>query len=309
MRTARRSRRWLIALSALALLLVAAWLAVGYVAADRLTWPDRRFEASNHPGLHGGAYQDVGLLAADGTELAAWHLPVPGSDAGVVLVHGKDSSRSREFGGAFPELAAHLQANGYQVVMVDLRGHGASGDGRFSFGHFERQDVSAAVSYLIAQGVPSGQVGVLGVSMGAASAVGAAADDPRVGALWADSGYAEILPIIRAEWPSTSGLPMPFWTAARLMFRLRFGFDVASSKPVQEIGRLGGMPVQLVHGTADELVPYDHAMALRAAAPGADLWTVPGVTHADVYEADPALYAQRVVEFFDAALRTQVAGR
>ena len=66
-------------------------------------------------------------------------------------------------------------------------------------------------------------------------------------------------------------------------------------------------PIQLVHGTGDLLIPYDHALRLRAAEPSAALWTLEGVGHADAYEAEPDEYARRVVEFFDAALRVQVA--
>jgi alpha-beta hydrolase superfamily lysophospholipase len=297
----------LVGLAALALVAFAGWFAVGAVAADRLTVPERHLDASVTPAAFGATYADVAFAAADGVELAAWHLPVPGSDAGVVLVHGRNSSRTREFGGRFPELAATLQANGYHVVLLDLRGHGASADARYTFGRAERLDVQAAVGFLVEQGVPVGNVGVLGVSMGAASATGAVAGDPRVGALWADAGYAEIASIIEAEWPSASGLPTVFWHAARLAHRVRFGFDLAASRPADELPLVAPRPIQLVHGTGDLLIPYDHALRLRAAEPSAALWTLEGVGHADAYEAEPEEYARRVVEFFDAALRTQVA--
>jgi len=302
----RAGRRFILVLPVLALLAFAAWLGVGYVAADRLTRPERRFDPSQHPGTYGATYRDVTLATLDGLDIAAWHLPVPGSDAAVVLVHGHESSRTWEFRQSFPALAAALQANGYHVVMLDLRGHGASGGERFSFGHLERIDVMAAVDLLMAEGVPAGQVGVLGVSMGAATAIGAAADDPRIGALWADSGYADIRPIIEARWPGDSGLPMTFLHAALLVHRLRFGFDLGGVRPEDEIARVAPRPIQLVHGTADATVPYEHALRL-AAAPGAGLWTLPGVAHAAIYPGDPEAYTFRVIEFFDQALRVKVA--
>jgi uncharacterized protein len=292
----------------LALLAGVGWLAVGFVAAERLTVPPRRFDPSLHPGTFGATYRDVTLTTRDGIALAAWHLPVPGSDAAVVMVHGHTASRTWEFGGRFPELAATLQANGYHVVLLDLRGHGASGGERFSFGHLERLDVMAAVDLLMAEGVPAGQVGVLGVSMGAAAAIGAIADDPRIGALWSDSGYADILPIIEARWRGDSGLPMTFMHAALLAHRLRYGFDLGGVRPEVEIARVPPRPIQLVHGTGDTTVPYPHAQRLAAAA-GAELWTLPGVGHAAAYATDPLAYAGYVVEFFDVALRVRVAGR
>ena len=303
----RLARRLPALLASVAALALAGWFAVGWVAADRLTVPERHLDPTITPATFGATFQDVAFAAADGLDLAGWFLPVVGSDAGVVLVHGRNSSRTREFGGRFPELAATLQANGYQVVMVDLRGHGASGDARFTFGRAERLDVGAAIAFLVDRGVPAGQVGVLGVSMGAASAIGAAAIDPRVGALWADAGYAEIASIIEAEWPSASGLPGVFWHAARLAHRVRFGFDLAGSRPADALPLVAPRPIQLVHGTGDRLIPYDHALRLRAAEPSAALWTLEGVGHADAYEAAPEEYARRVLEFLDAALRVQVA--
>lgn len=286
-----------------AFLAAAIWLGVGWVAADRLTRPARRFDPALHPGAFGAAeVRDVALTAGDGVSLAAWHLPVPGADAGIVLVHGHEASRAWEFGQRFPELAARLQASGFQVVMLDLRAHGASGGVHLSFGRLERLDVLAAVDLLVREGVPPGRVGVLGVSMGAATAIGAAADDPRIGALWADSGYADLRPILEARWPGASGLPTVFLHGTLLAHRLRFGFDLGGVRPEVEIARVAPRPIQLVHGTADTNVPYEHGRRLAAAA-RAELWTLPGVGHAQAYATDPQGYAARVVGFFERALR------
>jgi alpha/beta superfamily hydrolase len=58
-----------------------------------------------------------------------------------------------------------------------LRGHGQSADAPFTFGIYERRDVEGAIDWLKSQGFESGKIGVLGVSMGAASVIGAAAGD------------------------------------------------------------------------------------------------------------------------------------
>ncbi|MDA0700245.1 MAG: alpha/beta hydrolase, partial [bacterium] len=134
----------------------------------------------------------------------------------------------------------------------------------------------------------------------------AAADDPRIGALWSGAGYADIAPILEARWPGASGLPMPFLSGTRVAHRLSFGFDPGGVRPEVEIARVVPRPIQRVHGTADTTVPYEHGLRL-AAASGADLWKLPGVAHADAYAADPVAYANRAIEFFDAALRVQVA--
>lgn len=301
------ARRWFAFLVLLALLAAVAYGAIGYVAAGVLTVPERRFDESVHPSTFGAeGTRELTLTTQDGVEIAAWHLPVPGSDAGVVLVHGHESSRTWEFHGRFPELAAALQAEGYQVVMIDLRGHGRSGGERFSFGHLERFDVMAAVDLLIAEGVPAGHVGVLGVSMGGATVIGAAADDERIGAVWSDSAYSDILPILQMRWPGASGLPLPFLSGALWAHRLRFGFDLGGVRPELEVQRIAPRPLQLVHSTADRTIPFGHALDLQLAA-AADLWVVDEVPHAGIYPEDAEAYTARAIEFFDAALRWRVA--
>ncbi len=59
-----------------------------------------------------------------------------------MLVYGKDANRTRELDkdlsddvpGEFPDLAVGLSRRGFSVLMIDLRGHGQSGQARFGFG-------------------------------------------------------------------------------------------------------------------------------------------------------------------------------
>jgi uncharacterized protein len=293
------------------LLVVAAYLVVADVAATRLTVPARHADTGRTPAEAGGAFEAITLRSADdAVDLAAWLLPVDGSGVGVVLVHGIDASRSVAFGGGMIDLAVALQAAGYQVVMVDLRGHGDSGAGHYTFGLKERYDVIAAVDHLVRdRGVRPGHVGVLGVSLGAAAAIFAAEVDGRIGAVWSDSSYAEVYPIVVQTVTFAGGLPTFFLPGMRLMYRLRFGFDLVSARPAATVAALEPMPLMIVHGEADRLVPVAHARVLAEAAPWADTWTVEGAEHNEAFETAPGLYTLRVLEFFDLAFRTGVAER
>lgn len=48
---------------------------------------------------------------------------------------------------------------------------------------------------------------VSGVSLGAASGIFVAADDPDIGAILKDSGYAGLFPLMQQQWHKESGLP------------------------------------------------------------------------------------------------------
>jgi uncharacterized protein len=297
----RRTRRAGITAVAAALLL-AVYLGISAYAASILTLPQRDAPLAT-PAASGMAYQDVRFPARGGdVMIAGWYIPRPGAERAVVLVHGKDSSRSTEFGGRFVDLAAALSQRGFAVLMIDMRGHGASGDARFSFGLDERRDVIGAVDWLKLQGFQPQRVGVLGVSMGAAAAIGAAADDPDIGALVADCSYARIEPLIRQHWAEASRLPGAFLPSTLLMGRVILGRDISQARPADEIGGIE-RPVLIIHGAADRFTPVENGRELAAAAPRAEYWEVPGAPHAGSYAADPQAYGERVASFFDASLR------
>ncbi len=62
-------------------------------------------------------------------------------------------------------------------------------------------------------------------------------------------------------------------------------------------------PVLLIHGEADSRIPVSHSeRILKAAAPGSQLWTLPGVDHVDMFKAEPVEYVRRLREYLDMRL-------
>jgi pimeloyl-ACP methyl ester carboxylesterase len=286
------------------ILLVVAYLGVGAVVATSLSTPKRDFSPDkllNTPSL---TYQDVRFPARGGdATIAGWFFPNSASQRAVILVHGKDVSRSAEFAGKFLDLGIALNRGGFNVLLIDLRGHGQSSDAQFSFGLNERRDVEGAVDWLKGQGFKPGSVGVLGVSLGAASSIGATADDTDIGALVEDSGFASICPIIQSQWTNASGLPDFFLPSSLFMIRVMYGYDLCASRPVDEIGKIAPRPVLIIHSTSDVLVPETNAEQLRAADPSAETWIVTGPEHARSFNANPDEYSRRVFNFFDKGLK------
>ncbi len=297
-RVGRLRRMAISATATLIMLLVTIYLGISTYAASVVTLPQRDAIVDT-PADFGARFDEVRFPARGGdVEIAGWYLPQPETSRAVILVHGKDSSRSTEFQGRFSEFAAQLHKRGFAVVMIDLRGHGASGDARFSFGLAERRDILGAVDWLITQGFRPGSIGVLGVSMGAASAIGATAEEPAIGALVADCSYADIRPLMERHWTKASGLPDIFLPSTLFMGRFVLGMDLTTARPVTEIDDIAPRPVLIIHGDADAFTPVEHGRALAAAAPTAEYWEVPGAGHARSYEVDPQRYVERVAGFF-----------
>jgi len=278
------------------------YLAASALAAHRLARPKRRFTYGVGPWMYGMDTRDVVFPASlDGVRISAWYLPNPTARRALVLVHGKDVCRGMELYGRFIELAQALHRRGFAILMPDLRGHGMSGAGTYSFGLRERRDITGAVNWLRAQGFDPAAVGLLGVSLGSSAVLGAAADGIGVGAVVSDSGFARIEPVIRANWRRESHLPNLMLPGVRQAVRWLFGYDLASSAPVDEVWKIRA-PLLVMHGGQDEMIPVEHARLLAASAPDAELFIVPEAIHAGLYGIDPQAYTQRVGDFFDRCL-------
>jgi uncharacterized protein len=301
----RDYKRWLRRVGIAALVLPLSTGAGGsLLIAHLFTMPYRLPLAGDPRNTVGLDYQDVTFPArGDGTPIAAWFIPAPQSQRVIVFVHGKGGCRTSEFGGRALDYAHALHQRGFNLLLLDLRGHGTSGKGRFTFGLRERRDILGSVDWLQQHGFAAGAIGVHGVSMGAASAIGAAAEEPAIAAVVSDSAFADFNPILEAAFSATTRLPDSFLPATLLAGNLLTGEDVRRARPVGEVGRIAPRPLLLIHASGDDLIPPSHAHQLSQAAPEAALWIIPGAYHVDTYGYDPQAYTARVAAFFDQALR------
>jgi dipeptidyl aminopeptidase/acylaminoacyl peptidase len=131
----------------------------------------------------------------DGVALSGWLMRSAGTRA-IVLVHRIDSYG---WEGAAQDLAIQYFRAGFDVLVFDLRAHGRSGGDRRGLGWDERADVMGAVEFLLSRGIPAGRIGLHGTSYGAAAALLAAAEIPQVGAIVADSAFADVRDLVSVQ--------------------------------------------------------------------------------------------------------------
>ncbi len=252
-------------------------------------------------------YEDVRIPGRDaGIDLHAWWLPSSeGADApAVVVVHGlRDCARHPE--SLAP--AGMLHRRGYSVLMVELRDHGQSSieDGRVAGGTEEYRDVLAAVDWLVEQGATPGRIGVLGTSLGASTAIIAAAQDERIAAVWSDSAYVDQERKI-AEELEARGLPVILAPAATFLAWVIAGDDLQVHTVLGEVANLQGRRLAVLHGVLDESTYVEHAYDLIEAAQAAgvdvEAWIEPDAGHVRTMFLKGAEYEQRLDEFFGSAL-------
>ncbi|RME44590.1 MAG: alpha/beta fold hydrolase [Chloroflexi bacterium] len=296
------ARRLALALGVLMVLALVGYFAVGAYVATQLTRPERKVQSST-PADFGLQFQDTTVRARDGLALAGWFIPNTATDRAVVLVHGRGACRSCEFDGRFVEFAAALHAEGFNILMIDLRAHGQSEGRNFTLGEHERWDVLGAVDWLQEHGFE--KIGVLGVSLGAASTVQAAVDPAggqAIKAVVLDSSFGDLREVLEKRFPEESGLPNVFLPGSVLMGRLLLGANVNAIRPVDDLPHIAA-PVMLIFGAQDDTVPVAQFHAMAAARPGAETWLVEDAGHARIYNAHPQEYVTRVSRFLAQALQ------
>ena len=161
----------------------------------------------------------------------------------------------------------------YNLVLFDLRNNGQSSGDVTSMGLWEQRDVTRMLDWIVTTKTPS-WIGVVGNSMGAATALAVAAGDPRVKALILDSVHADVVTSFGNAMEEDFGYPggPAAWVLAQGV-SMQVGGDITSTDPVRHIGQLGDRPVLLTAGANDQVDPPTEAternlrVALEAGVP------------------------------------------
>jgi fermentation-respiration switch protein FrsA (DUF1100 family) len=306
--TARVRRRLAIGAASLLAVAVAAssvgYLAVSYMVAERFTHADRH-SVGRAPQVATQAYEDVTLRTRDGLDLDGWYFPGYG-DRAAILVHGKDGNRISGENRNNEKIAEFLLADGYDVLLFDLRGHGNSDGDRMSFGHLERLDVAAAIDYLTGRGMREDRIALIGLSMGAGTVLQTLIVRPNVGAVVADSSYEELRIVLEEKLDDQANVPTWFTPGVMLMSKIAFGLDGDQAKPIEVVRAHPERAVLFIHCDGDELVAPHHAYDLRAASAntGSDLWMATKCQHAWAFNEHPVEYQARLLTFLGSQIPT-----
>jgi len=146
-------------------------------------------------------------------------------------------------------IAAMLIRHGYGVIIPDFRGHGESEGERITFGHDEVRDVEAAYQYLLTRSeVDPERIGLLGNSMGSATALLYAAENPAVKAVVAQSPYATLEDMVQANVRRLGFPTFPLAPTMLFFIERKFGFPVDTIAPIRHIAQISPRPVLILMG-------------------------------------------------------------
>jgi pimeloyl-ACP methyl ester carboxylesterase len=233
-------------------------------------FPGREGLAAHVAGLH--AVEDLKLATGDGETLQAWYAPARRGKPTVLFLHGNGgeiSDRADRF--------AAYRAQGFGVLFLSYRGYGASTGSPSEQGLVS--DARAAYDWLMAGGLEPQEIILVGESLGSGVAVQLAAERP-VKAMALEAPFASAANVAAAAY---------WWLPVRLLMKDKFdSFAFIARVKV---------PLLVIHGDQDGIVPLSEGEALFAAAnEPKEMVVIPGGDHGSVFSAETWA---REMSFFD----------
>lgn len=234
-------------------------------------------------------WEDITFSSSDGTRLHGWVLSPRGGAPyrGTILhLHGNAQNISTHSG-----FVAWLAEAGYRVVVFDYRGYGKS-EGRASIKGAHLDGEAAVKKALSLAGSEEGII-IFGQSLGGAIAIRTTAKSThkaRIKALIVESAFSDYRTIVR-EKASLFFLTWPFQYPIALTYSNGYS-------PLKWIKEVSPVPILIMHGTEDPIVPYHHGEALyNSAAEPKTFWPTDPAGHTRSF-ADPAV-RQKLLHFMD----------
>lgn len=297
----------LILITAILLFLIGTSLVLFVIGPGMLLHPHRRTveyyrkrTTLLHPSDLGIPFEEFTLRTNDGLNLSCWFIPASGTPRGTI-VHLHGVSECRIVG--LP-LAQRLHRHGYNVFLYDARRHGES-EGKFcTYGFYEKHDTSTLLTRLHTRGdLQLGKIGLFGSSMGAAVAVQVAAQDKRIAAVVAESGFATLRTIFDDYQKRVIKLPWHYLRNIVILRSERLAhFKASSVSPVDAVKDVH-VPIFILHGTKDRLINRSYSEELyRNTGQPKELWLIEGADHSNMAEIGGEEYYRRILAFFDQAL-------
>jgi alpha-beta hydrolase superfamily lysophospholipase len=287
--------------AAIALCCAAGLAFIGLIAAGQLLSAPVRAHIGDAPPDLGAVRMELPLR--EGGKAVGWFARGRPHGAAVLLLHGVRASRTQMLA-----RARFLHSAGYSVLLIDLPAHGESSGPYISFGGKREQEAVQAALAQLRRELPGERIGVIGVSLGAASLV-LARPVPAPDAVVLESMYPTIDEAVTDRLSSRLG-PAGAALAPLLLWQLPLvGASPAELRPIDAIGALHA-PLLIASGMEDQHTTWAETERLyRAARQPKELWPFAGAAHVDLHSAQPEAYRSKVLAFFDKHLRAQSSSR
>jgi pimeloyl-ACP methyl ester carboxylesterase len=258
-----------------------------------------RLPLKDNPASAGLPYEDVSFpTRKDNLTLKGWYMR--GTKAfTIIVITGMRQNRVDNRINSL-NMARGFVEKGFNVLLFDQRGRGESEGQGILLTHFDR-DIGGAIDYIRRRNGPGEQIGLVGLSAGAAATVIFSSNED-VDAVVADSCFTSISKVFTQKGSAMSKLPKPivklFGLGIMLMARIMYGYH--KTDPADNIASVK-CPILFIQGDKDDWVSLDVTERLYKLSdnPLDEIWFVPNAGHTRTFGIDPDGYIDRITTFFN----------
>ncbi|NLL52745.1 MAG: alpha/beta hydrolase [Peptococcaceae bacterium] len=252
---------------------------------------------ANEKWLENKFYESWSVISDDGLKLMGYYIPAAQeTDKTAIIAHGylgqgMDMDNFARF---------YSEKLGFNVLLPDARGHGASEGDYIGFGWPDRKDYLLWIQKVIDRSGDQAQIVLHGISMGGATVmmVSGEALPQQVKAIVEDCGYSSVYEEFTYQFQrrfSISGFP--FIEAASMLTQLRAGYSFYEASAIKQLTK-NQTPTLFIHGMNDSLVPTNMVWQLyKACRAEKEIYLVEGASHGMAYVVNPDLYENVVTNF------------
>lgn len=242
--------------------------------------------------------EDQYIVSEDGLKLHAYEVTAAeDSNRYMILCHG--------YKGQALELAQsgqHFYENGFHLLMPDARAHGSSEGDYIGMGWLERRDIIQWIDRIVSKD-PEAEIGLYGVSMGAATVMMTAGEEDlqsQVKVVVEDCGYTSVWSEFSYQLKEMFGLPsFPIMNAAAAVASVRADLPLKEASAVKQVAK-SEVPMLFIHGDQDTFVPFEMQEEVYNAASGEkEKLVIPGAGHGEARSTDPDTYWKAIDGFVE----------
>lgn len=240
-------------------------------------------------------YDSVRLTTSDNIAIDAWYSPVDTPKACVIFFHGLSVNKA-----ALVHEAAWFRRSGYNVMLVDFRGHGKSQGNNSSLGVKETDEVEKACAYAKSQG--NSRIILYGVSLGAGVCLKAVAENKvQPLAIVADMPFGNLHNHLKSR-ARVLGFPSePFAALVTMWMGLEQGYN-GFTHSVYDYAEKVKCPVLVEWGEKDVYVSRQEVEKVysKLASSNKKFVDYPNADHESFLAVDPGQWMKEMESFLSA---------
>lgn len=185
----------------------------------------------------------------------------------------------------------------YNLLVVDLRGHGLSEGKYIGMGWSDRLDILEWIEYIASIDLQA-EIVLYGESMGGATVMNVAGENPKyVKAVIEDCGYTSVWDIFSTQIEEYGKMKYILLYTTTFITYLRTGYNLKEASCIKQVEK-SKIPILFIHGEDDDFVPvsmmyelYEHASCNK------EKLVIKNAGHANSYNVDPDTYYSTVESF------------